>query len=299
MNPSLQPLLESPWGGIIGIYLILVGLATGVTLLSFWVHPHHDRQRTAYEWRTTWVAFLALAAACVLLIIDLGRPARFYLMITSFANLSSPMSIGAKLIAVKLFLLVIYLWLLARRRQAQAAGDTGLNGRGTHAIYVAVPFVLAILSLVLAVYPAVLLAKTWSSPLVRASGGGVLFLSTALLMGTAATLLVVSIGRAVADSTVYLRLRQTLLFLVLAQGPLLGLWYLSVDTSQPLMAAALSRLFQDTAAVLFWCVVIGLGLVLPTVALLALCRRQLVAMCAAVAVLAGASTMRYLFFALP
>jgi formate-dependent nitrite reductase membrane component NrfD len=102
MSSTIQPMLEAPWGAIIGVYFVLVGLATGITLLTLWIHPQDDRARVHYEWVTTWVAFMALAAASILLVIDLGQPSRFYLMITSFSNLASPMSIGAKLIALKL-----------------------------------------------------------------------------------------------------------------------------------------------------------------------------------------------------
>jgi formate-dependent nitrite reductase membrane component NrfD len=298
MSPVARPLLEAPWGAVIGIYLMLVGLATGVTLVALWVHPADERLRVSYDWRTTWAALLALVAACALLVIDLGRPARFYLMLTSFANLGSPMSIGAKLIGLKLCLLAAYLFILARRLQALASGDAVVRGRGTRALFAAVPTLLGVLSLTLAVYPAVLLARTWSSPLLRTTGAGVLFVSTALLMGTAAVTLITSTGQLAGDVLLRQRLRQTLTFLVLAQGPLLGLWYLSVDTNQPLLATALSHLFQGVGATVFWPVVVGLGLVLPTVVLLSSPGRLATAVCGAVAVLAGASAVRYLLFAM-
>jgi Ni/Fe-hydrogenase subunit HybB-like protein len=194
MSSTIQPMLEAPWGAIIGVYFVLVGLATGITLLTLWIHPQDDRARVHYEWVTTWVAFMALAAASILLVIDLGQPSRFYLMITSFSNLASPMSIGAKLIALKLYLLAMYLYLLTRRRGALTAGDVSLTGHATQTLFAVIPAALGLISLALAVYPAILLARTWSSPLAHTAGAGVLFLSTALLMGTAVAIVTVWTG---------------------------------------------------------------------------------------------------------
>jgi hypothetical protein len=64
----------------------------------------------------------------------------------------------------------------------------------------------------------------------------VLFLSTALLMGTAVAPLLAWTRKLRADIVFRERLRQVLLFLVVAQILLLGLWLLSVDTNQALLA---------------------------------------------------------------
>jgi formate-dependent nitrite reductase membrane component NrfD len=298
MSPTVYPLLEAPWGAVIGVYFILVGLATGVTLLAHWVYPEDERAQVHYAWVTTWAAFMALVAGSVLLIVDLEQPARFYLMVASFSNLGSPMSIGAKLIALKLFLLAIYLYLLARRRGAMAVGDLSLTGSATQALFSIVPAALAVVSLALAGYPAVLLARTWSSPLARTPAAGVLFLSTALLMGTAVALMMACLGRLRGDLVLRRRLKDVLLFLVVAQIPLLGLWLLSVDTNQASLATTPSQLIHGTGAAVFWLAVIGVGLGLPACLLPSFGRSRAVAICGALAVLVGASTTRYLFFSL-
>jgi formate-dependent nitrite reductase membrane component NrfD len=296
MNPAVHSLLEAPWGAIIGVYFMLVGLATGVTLVAYWVHPEDARAQVHYAWVTTWVAFLSLVAGSVLLVVDLGQPARFHLMVASFANLGSPMSIGAKLIAAKLFLLAVSLYLLARRRGAVAVGDLSVTGSATRALFSIVPAALAVVSVALAVYPAVLLARTWSAPLARTPAAGVLFLSTALLMGTAAALMVSCLGRLRADLALREQLRDVLLWLVVAQIPLLGLWLLSVDTNQAPLATALSQLLHGTRAAVFWLAVIGVGIGLPACLLPRVGSSRTVAIWGASAVLVGASTTRYLFF---
>jgi polysulfide reductase chain C len=298
MNPAVHPLLEAPWGVTIGVYFMLVGLATGVTLVAHWVYPEEARAQVHYAWVTTWAAFLILVAGSVLLVVDLGQPARFHLMVVSFANLGSPMSIGAKLIACKLFLLAVSLYLLARRREAVAVGDLSVTGAATQSLVSLVPAALSLVSLALAVYPAVLLARTWSAPLARTPVAGTLFLSTALLMGAAAALMTACFGKLWGDPALRGRLRDVLLWLVVAQLPLLGLWLLSVDTNQAPLATALSHLLHGTGAAVFGLGVIGVGLALPACLLPRLGSSRAVAIWGALAVLIGASTTRYLFFAL-
>jgi hypothetical protein len=53
MNPMVHPLLEAPWGGIIGVYFMLVGLATGLTLLAHWVYPEDVPAQVNFAWMTT------------------------------------------------------------------------------------------------------------------------------------------------------------------------------------------------------------------------------------------------------
>jgi formate-dependent nitrite reductase membrane component NrfD len=298
MNPTVHPLPEAPWGAIIGVYFMLVGLATGVTLVAYWVHPEDARAQVHYAWVTTWAAFLILVAGSVLLVVDLGQPARFHLMVASVSNLGSPMSIGAKLIAAKLFLLAVSLSLLARRRGAVAVGDLSVTGSATRALLSLVPAALAVVSLALAVYPAVLLARTWSAPLARTPVAGVLFLSTALLMGAAAALILACLGRLRGDLALRGRLRDVILWLVVGQIPLLGLWLLSVDTHHAPLATALSHLLHGTGAAVFWLAVIGVGLGLPAGLLPRVWSSRIVAIWGALAVLVGASTTRYLFFSL-
>jgi formate-dependent nitrite reductase membrane component NrfD len=299
MSPALRPLLDAPWGLLIGIYFMLVGLATGITLVAYWVRPQDGPGRVRYEWLTTWAAFLTLAAASVLLVLDLGQPRRFYLMVASFSNLDSPMSIGAKLIALKLYLLAVYLYLLARRRGALATGDNSVAAGTTRTLFAVIPAALPVVSLALAVYPAVLLARTWSSPLARTAGAGVVFLSTALLMGTAVVLVMAWTARFRDEILLRAQLAHLLLFLVVAQVPLLGLWVLSADTNQAPLGSALSGLLYGPGAAVFWPVVVGLGLLLPALALPSFPTRRAITVCCALAVLVGASTTRYLFFSLP
>ena len=117
-------------------------------------------------------------------------------------------------------------------------------------------------------------------------------------MGAAVASVLAWAGRWWDDLAWRERLRHVLLFLVVSQLPLLGLWLLSVDTNDAPLAPALSQLLHGTGAIVFWSVIIGVGLVLPVFMLPSFPRARAIAICGALAVLVGASATRYLFFAL-
>ena len=290
MSPGLQPLPEVPWGPIIGVYFILAGLAAGTTLVAEWVAPQDNRTSVAFAWKTSWVALVALMLCGVLLIVDLGRPARFFLMLTRFSNPGSAMSVGAKLIALKGFLLALYLYLLHRRRSALATGDMALAPGVTRAAYTVIPTLLAVASLCLAAYPAILLARTWFSPLAASSGAALLFVTTALLMGAAVA------ACAAHDETLVTRLRGVMLFLGTAQLCLLLLAGLALYGGSPALERALEALIAGRNALVFWGLAMGVGLGIPLVALAAMRRQHLVTIASAVCLLVGAATLRFLIF---
>lgn len=290
MNPTLHPLPEAPWGALIGVYLILAGMAAGTTLVAEWMRPQQDRMAVAFAWKMGWIALGALALCGGILIIDLGRPARFVLMLSSFANPGSAMSVGAKLIALKGFFLALYLFLLHRRRHALAIGDVQLAPGITRGAYTAVPALLSVTSLSLAAYPAILLSRTWSSPLAASPGAALLFVTTALLMGAA-------VGRLVeheAESAT--RLRHTMRWLAGTQLCLLLLSGLSLYGGAPPLERALRELMTGRTAALFWGLAVGGGLSLPFVMLCAGRRQSALTMLSALCLLMGAATLRWLFF---
>jgi hypothetical protein len=176
-----------PWGPSIGVYIVLTGLASGLSLVTRFMRPADQRAATRIEWISSWTSLAALGVCTVILVWDLRRPARFFLMVTQFTNAGSLMSWGAKIIALKIGLLAVQLVLLHRRRQAIAAGDAMLTGAGTQALYAAVPDALALVSFALAIYPAFLLSWTWSSPAAHNAGSALVYLSSSAILGAAAT----------------------------------------------------------------------------------------------------------------
>jgi formate-dependent nitrite reductase membrane component NrfD len=200
------------------------------------------------------------------------------------------MSVGAKLLALKGWLLAVVLYLLARRRRALAAGDMTLAPGLTRTVYAVVPGLLAVASVCLAVYPAMLLARTWSAPLATSAGAGVLFASTALLMGLACGVLLSP------DAEHAIRLRAMMLFLAVTQLGLLLFAGLALYGGAPAPARALRTLTLGRAAGTFWGLAVGVGLGLPCVLLLAGPPHRALTLVSAGCLLVGAATLRWLIF---
>jgi formate-dependent nitrite reductase membrane component NrfD len=200
------------------------------------------------------------------------------------------MSVGAKLIALKGCLLALYLYLLHRRRQALAAGDGVLAPGITRAAYAVVPALLAVASLCLAAYPAILLARTWVSPLAASAGAALLFVTTALLMGAAVATCTAQ------DETLVAQLRRIMLFLGAAQPCLLFLAGLALYGGPPGVEQALRTLVGGRTAAAFWGLVVGVGLGVPLVALAIMRQRRLVILVSALCLFVGAATLRFLIF---
>lgn len=259
------------WGPLLAAYVVLVGLPTGLTLMTWWVGRSGASARL--ERIGAWGALVALVAISVLLVADLGRPERFHLMLVRFDNLASPISWGAKLIALKILLLILVVHAIERRRPPD---------RPLPRLTKVVAVLLLVVSFALALYPAALLARSWASPL--AGGAGVLFVLTALLMGAAVVVLLGGEGR------------TALLGLLAASAVALAVEALAL-AGRPDDRLLLAELTTGGSAPLFWGVAVGAGLVLPAAGLLALPRNRLVTALCAVAVLAGAAATRYLLFA--
>lgn len=300
MNPAAvhSPLPQPPWSTLLAVYFVLIGLPSGITLVSWWLR---DREGVAATIRVerhgSWIAMTALIGASVLLVVDLGRPERFFLMLTRFDNLGSPIAVGAKLIALKTFLLAIVLYAMERRRRAGPAGITAAGG-STSSVNSALPWLLAAVSFGLAIYPASVLSRSWASPLAGSSGAALIFLLTALLMGLAAAVLIAVAGSGADPGGTgrMLRLsRQALLALLGLFGLTLAFEALSLDGSPP-DRQLLHEVVVDGSGVPFWVLVVLIGVAVPTAGLVFARTRRVALVVSAAGVLIGAATARYLIF---
>ncbi len=290
-----QPLASAPWGAWIGVYIVLTGLASGLTLVTRFTRSNDARATTELEWACSWISLLVMIICSVILIADLERPTLFFLMVTQMTSLGSLMSLGAKIIALKSGLLVLQLFLLHRRRQALAAGDTTLEGRWTLAVYTAVPEILFLVSFALAVYPAFLLSLTWSSPAAGNPGSALLYLSSAALLGAAAVGLIATLAPRVREAKPQVRVLWLLPHLLGAQVIALAFLLLSMrGNSTRVVFDALWR--GEWAGMLMLSFgATAMAILLAMSARLIRGRAVLVSLC--VAVLVGAASSRYLIFA--
>ncbi|WP_440072772.1 NrfD/PsrC family molybdoenzyme membrane anchor subunit [Streptosporangium sp. OZ121] len=287
------PVPEPPWGPLLAAYIILVGLPSGLTLVTWSLARRRSHDSARIDRYGAWGALATLLVVSVLLVVDLGRPERFHLMITRFDNLGSPIAVGAKLIAIKMFLLAVLVYgLEQRRRSAGAAVVT--SGRTASLLSGA----LLLTSFALAVYPASLLSRSWASPLAGTSGSALIFVVTALLMGTAAVLLVVSlldVGEGDHTPTLHI-CRRAVLVLLGALGVTLSFEMLSLG-GRPPDRLLLAAMLTGSLAPVFWGLVVVVGIALPATALLLFPAHRVIVIAGAVATLTGAAATRYLLFA--
>lgn len=180
MTVPATPLAESPWGALLMVYFVLIAAPSGLTMVNVWRRLRWSADASGAGARAASATSLGLlVVAGSLLVLDLGRPERFFLMVTRFDNLGSPISLGAKALALKGLLLVVDLYLLYRLR---AAGGVAGDLR-TRATIRAVTVGLGLTSAFLAVYPVAVLERTWMAPLAGTSGALLVFALTAVLMG--------------------------------------------------------------------------------------------------------------------
>ncbi|MBA3393725.1 MAG: polysulfide reductase NrfD [Deltaproteobacteria bacterium] len=291
-----HPLPESPWGTLLAVYFILIGISSGITLQLWWTRPRDSKAADSFEWYGGLVAAVALGIASIILIIDLGQPQRFFLMLTSFSNLGSPMAVGAKLLALKSGLLALYLFLLFKRRQAHAAGDSTSPVGATATLYRVVPVLLGISSFGLAVYPATLLSRTWISPMAMSPAASVIFLCTAMAAGAAIAVILAHVVPGLADQHFRARIVGTLVFLVAIQGLLFIFEGLALHGNVPALSSSLNEMISGRWSRTFWGLVVVAGLVVPLVTLVGFSRHRIAVIVGATGVLIGTGAARYLFF---
>lgn len=278
------PLPQPPWGLLIGLYFIVVGLPTGLTLMTAYLGPGPGEQRRSVERRATATSLAVLGLASVLLVVDLHRPERFFLMVTEFGNLGSPISVGAKLIAIKVLLLAVALYFL-RRRGKPAPGLTSWAVRGLTAA-------LLVVSVALTFYPVSVLSFTWSSPLARTNGAYLVFLVTTLLMGAAGLLILIGLRTGPPEVDRLVRRAGLALAGLQLAGVVFEGWSLTADPAVP--AGTLHRVLAGDYAGLFWTSIASVGFGAALLAPRTGRGRGRIA--AGVLLLTGAALTRYLFF---
>jgi len=203
----------------------------------------------------TYVSFLSLLPCPVLLILDLGRPARFFHMLRVFRT-SSPMSIGTWGLTAFGFISAAATGLqLLDDRSSRRGVRTGAARRtaGT-----ALTLLGALAGFFVAGYTGVLLAATavplWSK---RPGLLGPLFFSSAMTSGAAAISAVASaLEREQGDA--YARLRELETMSTVAEESLLVMWIITLGpTAKPIVEGRLGALVRHGAA--------GAGMALPLV----------------------------------
>jgi len=98
------PIILGHWNFWIVLYLWLAGIGAGGFLTAYYI----DKKTAASELlaKASWIGVITLVIGSLLLLVDLGRPVRFWHLFVVF-RLTSAMWIGSWLIAITAFLMFI------------------------------------------------------------------------------------------------------------------------------------------------------------------------------------------------
>ncbi len=201
----------------------------------------------------TYVSFLSLLPCPVLLILDLGRPARFFHMLRVF-RASSPMSIGTWGLTTFGFLSAAMTALQLLDDRSSRRGVRPGTARGPAGTALTVLGALA--GFFVAGYTGVLLAATavplWSK---RPELLGPLFFTSAMTSGAAAISAVASAMER-EDGDAYARLRALETLSTVAEESLLVMWIITLrPTAKPIVDGRLGAVVRHGA--------VGAGMALP------------------------------------
>src|SRR6267142_2569917 len=108
MTPEFNPSFQSPnWAWWIVLYFFVGGLTGGTYFTAAWLDLFGDRGDRALVRLGHVIAFPLIILSAIFLIVDLGRPDRFWHMIFEserfplpMLKLYSPMSLGSLILAV-------------------------------------------------------------------------------------------------------------------------------------------------------------------------------------------------------
>lgn len=284
-------LLQSPhWPFLIDVYFFLGGLAGGAFVIAT-VANLLDARRYRDVVRTGYYLTLAALAPCpVILIVDLGVPARFINMLLNF-NPLSPMSMGAwALLAFSacagFAALFTFLEDIGRARDLSGAKlVAGVIG--------------GFFGFFLAAYPGVLLGVTTRPLWTNSHVLGALFLAVGASTGAAAmALILLATSRRTGEGVAGLRVMTVLSLLIQILSVVLFVGLVSMSGSAA-SVSALSQLTSGRFALLFWGGAVVIGSVLPlAIGLVDLKRRSIgLTAIASVLVIVGGFLVKYVIMA--
>lgn len=244
---------QTSWGGLIAWYLFLAGTGAGVYLIGSLTSLINKSQSNRLERIGAFWGPSLVALGSLLLVFDLGQPERFlYAIMRPF---SSMISIG--FIILSLFILVgfYHMFLLGKDRNVHVSGSLKLIG--------------SLLAFGTAIYTGLLLGVVkaipfWNNPLLP-----VLFLISALSAGAGLSLIaIVSFYKERGNSTsttsqaisAVAKLDITLLIVELVM--LFSLLFIAIQSDSASSTGAMI-LISGRFALIFWFLVVAVGIVLP------------------------------------
>jgi formate-dependent nitrite reductase membrane component NrfD len=284
-------LLQSPhWPVLIDVYFFLGGLAGGAFVIATVANLINAARYRSVVRVGYYLALLALLPCPLILIVDLGVPARFMNMLFRF-NTLSPMSMGAWALlgfSVCAFLAALFTFLEDTRRAGSMSAGKLIVG-----------IIGGFFGFFLAAYPGVLLGATARPLWIDGHALGALFLSVGASTAAATIALVLLvIGQRARQEIAAVR-TMTVVALVIQLVSVVIFLASAQVSGRPASVAALQILTAGRFATLFWGGAIVAGLILPLLLGLLDLRRRSVALTAltSVLVLVGGFVVKYVIMA--
>jgi formate-dependent nitrite reductase membrane component NrfD len=248
------PAIHGPhWNWLVIGYFYFGGISGASAVIGAFSRLHGGATGAQLARVATYVSFVSLVPCPLFLVLDLGRPARFFHMLRVF-RATSPMSVGSWGLTAfgVISALTTCLQILEDR-----SSHPGWRSAGARRALSAPLAVLGALSgFFVAGYTGVLLAATavplWSK---RPALLGPLFLSSAMTSGAAA---INAVAASVAhdESDAHDRLHTLEMLSTLAEGSLLVMWIMALgSTGKPIAEGRLGAVVRHGA--------VGAGMVLP------------------------------------
>ncbi|HEU4370865.1 MAG TPA: NrfD/PsrC family molybdoenzyme membrane anchor subunit [Methylomirabilota bacterium] len=284
-------LLQSPhWPFLIDVYFFLGGLAGGAFVIATVANLLDSRRFRDVVRVGYYLALAALIPCPIILIVDLGVPARFMNMVLNF-NPLSPMSMGAWALlgfSACAFLAALMTLLEDTGRAANLSGSK-----------VVVGVIGGFFGFFLAAYPGVLLGVTARPLWIEGHALGALFLAVGASSGAAAIALFLMLGgRRSAEGIGAVRTMLVLALLIQLLSVIVFVASVQMSGSAA-SVRALALLTSGRFSMTFWIGAVLVGSVLPLVIGLATLKRRSYGLTAlaSLLVLVGGFLVKYVIMA--
>lgn len=267
------------WHGPIALYLFLLGLSAGATLIGLglkrWVLKEPASQ-SGFIRAVAIIAPLGIVISLLILIMHLTKPAAFWKLMLYY-NLNSVMSVGVMMFQVYTAILLVWLALVFQPLLERVLATLwkgklkGLQKGFSNLMARIAPFefsielLLAVLAIALGMYTGFLLSALKTYPMLDNPWLPVLFLFSGLSSGAAGTLLLGVIGfkeptTSAAAHWVH-SLEKPVIFLEMLVLGIFFAWLIVGGGRSEI--AALAAIGSGFWASVFWLGVVAVGLVMP------------------------------------
>lgn len=285
MSGSLVQYSTLYWPWPIAIYLFLAGLSAGAIMVSLLVKFNRHASNTDSIWDSMVRAGAVLGPVAItfgllLLIVDLGKPLSFYLLLIKY-NFGSVMSIGVMCLLLYTPLAYLYALMIFEDEIERISFLKFLQPltrfiRGFAKISKGIEYLLFFLAICVGAYTGFLLSAISKIPLWNTPVLPLLFLVSGFSSGIAANILVGMIffkSNLNKENIKYLLIMD--LRTIMFELPVLFLLFMGIYFSNGAMKEGmLEFLLSGSYGELFWIGAIGIGLVIPVVIALSVLRNH-------------------------